>query len=708
MKRVPDLNNKIQKALQYHRSGQLQQAEEIYREILAQDKDHPDALHLLGLIAQRVGAYDTAMELISHALRIKPREPYYHNSIGTVFKSLGKLKEAVSHYQEAIQLNPDYAEAYNNLGNALKEQNKLEEAVTHYERALVLKPDLADVQTNLVIALRSQGRTTEALHVLFTGLATQPLNVQLRRALAETFKSVNLFPTGKQEQAILLSLCNDDKISAMSLANPIIGLIKHEPSFSTLLDAAKHDSDPFETAPPELDAFFYSPFVHAALTRMVVCDVEFEQVITNIRRHLVLRAKIENGSATVDDVVPFPFVCSLARQCFNAEYAFFADEDEKRKVEDLRGGLQSKLQHQVTPAGDIEWSLALFALYTPLAHLTGWEVLLKPALSEWSGPFQQVLQEQLYDYKREKEIATNLTTVTGIHDEISRAVKKQYEENPYPRWISIHYPQTMPVEALAGRLLPGRKITPFPRPVPILVAGCGTGHHPIQVAVTYSDCQVLAVDLSRTSLAYAARMAERFGVANIVFQQADILELGKLGRSFSIIECGGVLHHMQNPMAGWRVLVDLLQGGGLMKIALYSEKARMSLKATREFIQEQGLPLTREGIKKARRAIMILPEGHLARSALLFSSDFFSVSGCRDLLFNVQEHTFTIPAIADCLDKLGLQFLGFECDVQVSARFTEMFPGADALTDLALWERFEELHPDTFIGMYQFWCCTKS
>jgi SAM-dependent methyltransferase len=242
--------------------------------------------------------------------------------------------------------------------------------------------------------------------------------------------------------------------------------------------------------------------------------------------------------------------------------------------------------------------------------------------------------------------------------------------------------------------------------VQILVAGCGTGHHPIQVARTYPESEVLAVDLSLSSLAYASRMTERLAVSNITYRQADILRLGDLGRQFSLIESCGVLHHLHDPMAGWRVLVDLLETDGLMRIALYSETARGAVRAAREFFRSMAFPLTAEGMRNCRRAIIGLPDGHPAKGVMTFS-DFFTLDEFRDLSLHVQEHQFTLPQIDDCLDQLGLRFLGFECSRPIRDRFREMFPDVCADTDLNAWHRFEEAYPDTFKAMYVFWCCRK-
>ena len=83
--------------------------------------------------------------------------------------------------------------------------------------------------------------------------------------------------------------------------------------------------------------------------------------------------------------------------------------------------------------------------------------------------------------------------------------------------------------------------------------------------------------------------------------------------------------------------------------------------------------------------------------------DFYTLSDCRDLLFHVQEHRLTLPMIKAALQKLDLDFLGFEMDEGVFAHFRDRFPEAKTLDDLDLWQVFETENPDTFTAMYQFW-----
>ena len=379
---------------------------------------------------------------------------------------------------------------------------------------------------------------------------------------------------------------------------------------------------------PQLAA---DPLAHALLGRAVVNDAGFERRLTAIRRDLLL------GKISLDPA----FVRALEWQCFNNEYAWFVTPEEAEVL-------------KARPS----------ALYAP-------------------GPEQQALRQE------EIAIARGIEAITPIRGGVSADVRALYEENPYPRWITLQRPQPLPR-------------APGPAPT-VLVAGGGAGQHPIHTALSRPDSEILAVDLSRASLAYAARMARRYGATNLQFGQGDILELGSLGRQFDIVESVGVLHHLEDPLAGWRVLAGLLKPGGTMRIGLYSAIARRPLQVARDLVKARGFPATPDGIRACRRAIIDLPAEHPARS-VLESHDFYSVSGCRDLIMHVQEHTFTLPQIADCLRELNLDFAGFQHSPAVGTKFLSQNPSPGALTDLSLWDCFEQRNPDVFRGMYLFLC----
>ena len=185
--------------------------------------------------------------------------------------------------------------------------------------------------------------------------------------------------------------------------------------------------------------------------------------------------------------------------------------------------------------------------------------------------------------------------------------------------------------------------------------------------------------------------------------QADILKLDQLEQEFDIIESSGVLHHMDEPMAGWRVLIDLMKPSGLIKIGLYSELARHHIVEIRKEITLQKVGTSDVEIREFRRSLAETnDENH---QLLTKSSDFFSLSTLRDLIFHVQEHRFTLPQIKNCLDELGLKFCGFENQVTISD-FRKLHGEEADIYDMALWHQYEESNPLAFIGMYQF-CCQK-
>ena len=151
-------------------------------------------------------------------------------------------------------------------------------------------------------------------------------------------------------------------------------------------------------------------------------------------------------------------------------------------------------------------------------------------------------------------------------------VRQQYEENPYPRWTQL--------DSEAQQAVPfGQQPE---KAIDALIAGCGTGLFTVQFARQTPSSRILAIDLSVASLRYAKRMAEKLGLTNVEFGQADILKLDSLGRQFDFIDTSGVLHHLADPWSGWRILLSLLRPGAPCRSAfIVNWRAAMSSQRTR-------------------------------------------------------------------------------------------------------------------------------
>ena len=388
------------------------------------------------------------------------------------------------------------------------------------------------------------------------------------------------------------------------------------------------------------------------------------------------------------------FQSALALQCFTNEYIYNQTQNEDEALAALEEAVKHALSIGNQPSPHF---ILCLASYQPLNHY------------EWAGlllitdEIQDVFTRQVTEPNQETSLKTVLPALDEITDEVSFKVKEQYEAHPYPRWVNLGLslkpkPIFKVVDEVKLQLFDQKiKEVEFPN---ILVAGCGTGQHSIETAARFKGSKVLAIDLSMSSLSYAKRKTEEFGIQNIDYMQADILGLGKLDRQFDIVESAGVLHHMDDPVAGWRVLTDCLKPGGLMRIGLYSELARQHIVEIRQEISEAGIGSSDEEMKSFRTKVINSDQDH--HRTISYSDDFYSLSTLRDLLFHIQEHRFTIPQIQDCLSELGLKFCGFEAKIVSQFKLTNT--EGDDLYDLDKWQDYERANPSAFAGMYQFWC----
>jgi 2-polyprenyl-3-methyl-5-hydroxy-6-metoxy-1,4-benzoquinol methylase len=430
-------------------------------------------------------------------------------------------------------------------------------------------------------------------------------------------------------------------------------------------------------------------FLCCALEATTLPSMQLELLLGYARAELLRLAQGKDRGAADDDIVAF--ACALARHCFISEYAWAQTEAESAEAGALRERL---LQNLASGAAVMPLALAVVAAYIPLHALPPADALLR---RDWPAAVTGLLRVQLREPREEAVDRASIVTLTPVKDDVSVQVMHQYQENPYPRW-TINPLTAFAADQARGKILPTAERQAA---LEILIAGCGTGSHAIQIAQVYPNARLLAVDISLTSLAYARRKTRELGLRNIEYAQADILELGTIGRSFDHIESVGVLHHLAEPTAGWRVLVSLLRPGGKMRIGLYSELARRVIIEARARIAARGYRATADDIRRCRQDIFREAEQW---KMLIGARDFYSVSGCRDLLFNVMEHRLTIPQIAAFLRDNDLSFGGFEPfdDPTVIEKFRKQFAGAADETDLAQWHRFEVDHPETFWDMYVF------
>jgi protein O-GlcNAc transferase len=169
-----EIQQTFNSALQHHQAGRLREAENLYRQVLAQQPTHFGAMHLLGVIAYQAGRYDVAVDLIRRAIALRPDFAEAHSNLGNALKDSGRLDEAIAAFRQALSFNPNLAQARNNLGNALMDKGQLDEAIAAFHQAIALRPDYAEAHTNLGNALKEKGQLDEAVAAYRRAIALNP------------------------------------------------------------------------------------------------------------------------------------------------------------------------------------------------------------------------------------------------------------------------------------------------------------------------------------------------------------------------------------------------------------------------------------------------------------------------------------------------------------------------------------------------------
>lgn len=730
MTQSPDARNLFARAIEFHQAGRLDEAISHYRRAIALKPDFAGAHSNLGTALCELGMLEEAESSYRSALAFQQGQADAYNNLGTVLFERGMLDEAVSCYRNALSLKPDYAEAYNNLGAALFRLGALMEAEICARQALTLAPDYAQALGNLGTMLGAQGRFEEAVAVYSQLTAISPQNTEGLNGLAEmlaaqgdaaaalelVLKSLRIADTSDAKR-IFAEIAKPMRWTAdhvqlrdtmrraiaetwtrpAELLRSAASLVKQgADSGSCILRAAKQWpralTAPELFGPDGLSALARDELFCAMLVSAQNTDIEIERFLTMARRVL-----LEEAIGGAVGTAAIAFYAALVRQCFINEYVFCCDGAEMGLATGLRDAVAASLD--LGSPVSVPHLLAV-ASYFPLQSISGAETLLD---SSWPEPVDAILTQQLREPREERRLRAAIPELTGIENPVSRMNQRQYEENPYPRWVRIpRLEQPISITAYLRKKfsLADLGYGDEGEGADILSAGCGTGQLALEIAQNIRS-RTLAVDLSLASLCYAKRKALEQKANSIDFAQADLLELGALGRVFDMVECSGVLHHLADPYAGWRALLPLLRPGGFMLVGLYSEVARKTILKAQELVIRGGYDTSADGIRRCRQDL--LNASVVQDLGVVASDDFFGVSSCRDLLFHVRESRTELPAVEAFLRDNGLTFLGFELDVPVMLAYRRRFPGDPAAADLRNWHIFEHECPDTFSGMYRFW-----
>lgn len=609
-----------------------------------------DSLFAEAQSLHRAGHLPQAQEFYAQVLKAAPRHGGALHMLGLIAFQAGDSERAVALLTQAAAADPNVPSLHVNLGFALTSAGRLRDAETSHRKALALQPGNVHALTALAALALTRGDADAALQAAVAALTASD-NAGTRRLFADIAGTLRYEQDDPTVRVLLTRAITENWGPEAPLAQAAAGLVR-----ARLAAGGAVEDD---------------TLLRAALAAAPVTDAVLEDALTAARRRL------PHGDTA--------FAAALAQQCFLNGYVFWQDEDETARVTALRTRIEAMLAAGST-VPDAE--LATLACYVPLHELVGApKITAGPALAA-------LLVQQRDEPAEETRIADALPALTPVPDIVTNDV--------YPRWSGLPLAE-MPVPPQVWLLsrFPAATLEVTSEQPSMLVAGCGTGQYALQLARTLTVGDGVAIDLDRATLAVAARKAKDAGMTNMRFGQGDILQAAALGQRFGLIECGGVLHQLPDPLAGWAALLTVLEPGGLMRIAVHSRTAQQALAPARAMIAREGFAPTPEGVRDARRWLKTQGDDSLApvRTAAVF----FSSGGCRHLLFDGQETPLTFGEIAAFLHTHGLALIGLDVAPPVAAAYRARFPQDPAATDLDNWAAFEHEAPRTFAAMIQFW-----
>ncbi len=634
--------------------------------------------------------FNELLRLSNQLLNEFPNSIFLRNIQGVVYTELKNYKLAKDLFIKVVNLNPKYIDGYYNLANIYGKLDEEEKAIENYKKVIDLDKNYFKAHNNLGNIYRRKGLYKKAIELY---LSTLEINSNYKVAyynLAGALQFYNINVENKDINKYLLYLLKEKIIvRPNSIGTNVLNSLFLNTNLKENLSLVKN-----KITNKDFDNILKGLQKNTLLIQfMKVCpipDYYIEKNFVNLRKEILNKTYKSDIDKTHMD-----FLISLSMQCFLNEYIYGKSKDEIEKINKINERIKKNLKEN-KKISDLD--ILCISYYEPLTNFS-WSNKIK-----FSDKLKEIFELHLNQNKIENRISKSIKSISKVKDQVSIKVKEQYEENPYPRWenlgLSIEPRNIKDVINDSDLNLDLKKITNSESPE-ILIAGCGTGQHAITTASKYKKSKILALDLSLKSLSYAKRKANELKINNIDFIQGDILDLESIDKKFDIIESVGVLHHMDNPFKGWKILTSCMHNDSLMLIGLYSEIARQHITRIRNKINKLKLQTNYKNIIKFRKDI--IENNNDYWNYIKSSPDFYTVSGVRDLLFHVQEHQFTISKIKKYLDKLGLIFLGFE-DQLVKENFKINFNDKNDLFNLNKWEEYEKSNPRIFAGMYQFWC----
>ncbi|MGK0249676.1 MAG: 2-polyprenyl-3-methyl-5-hydroxy-6-metoxy-1,4-benzoquinol methylase [Oleispira sp.] len=658
-------------------------------------------------------ALDTALYKVRQALDINPSGIKGLNLFARIELFAGNPHHAQLIIDRALIANPDSPTVLYSAGHIALALGKLTLAEKHFLASLKISRVATRSASSLAYTYLERGKYVAAFQLYQELIKTHEHDPHIKNKLFESASYINADFYSKELETNVLRYLSFENVDHSLLRNLITTLLHHKFQINEA------------STPLEFEQIANDPLFLSSLKRFYFCDALLERLMISLRQTLLFN--------TVHDMtIPGTHLAlahGMAVQAQLNEYVWPITQNEQGIITGLETLLVQVTDNTQWQLDDIAPAILILAQYKDLSKTPLASVLVSKAAKRAlkTSDLDDIIGYAINNRDQEIELAKNLPFWSPTHpsnnesdnennndsrhqNSVSLKVRAQYEENPYPRWKDMGFNTAGSYQQALLKNFPELNLSHWQgkQKLNVLVAGCGTGRQAIRLASYFNDLNIIAIDLSARSLAYAKQQASKYNVANIQFIQADILDFSDFPILFDVIECSGVLHHMEDPEQGLQSLQRLLSPTGVMKIALYSETARKQVLALRKLIaqhkQRSGQALDQRLLRQALLMNQIPGDW----DEIINANDFFSMSNCRDLIFHEQEHQFTPKKISTLLANNHLDFIGMLPTTRARQAFEEKFGNVTGNNTLLNWDILEQQLEDIFAGMYQFYCHKQS
>ena len=662
----------------------------------------------------------------SRSIAKKTNNHVAYNILGSSLYEVGKPEEAVIYLEKSLQLNQEFLPAYKNLaksyfkvGNYFATEKVLNVAIKKFpgqtnlldqmSKLFLMLKDLELACYYLKLSNDSNQTFKKLIKLAEINLEiTKNTNSQsaLESSLANLHKAFHIMNKEdhlvfyqfaiKFYSRITLSQYSESDIAIFSKIlktnfwGKALPIVRKNFLTTALLKISIKTKSNEEKLLSESDLIKIAtlPVLKEVLVLQPYPNLHVEKLLKNIRRSFLFkREKIKNVKALTS------LLESIAINSFLTEYLFDYTSDEKLELSKVINSLND----QSSKKQCFDFYVLIILCYKSFIEVNPNKML------KFFEKFSTIKAMFFDAPKKEKNLRKDLKTIGEIK-KASYATLEQYEENPYPRWHKYPFQQSFKKFndfLLTQELNPKNFVLLDNDKKEILIAGCGTGLNVFQVAAGFPGSNITAIDLSISSLAYAKRKVEEAGLEDISFYHADISQISKIKKTYHYIECMGVLHHNKDYLQIWRSLTECLKKNGVMRVGLYSRRAREEIIQFRETLNKNFVGISQDQVIYERQKIIKNNKNFNFTASI----DFFSKSGFRDLILNAYEKQFDLLEIKEILKKLNLEFLGIQMkNTAARSEFKKLFPKNDDWFILDNWDLLEKKFPHLFIGMYQFWC----